>query len=715
MAGIAPPPPGFEIVGSDVPDPPAGFEIQKPMAAPADYGIDFGQPVEKVRAAVARLPAEQRQGAIKAWAQDYVAREHKSSPTMMAMADKFRQFVRGFPVGSWMDEFSAGANHALFGTPTDEGLAYQRERDRYADENSSVIGRLPLIGDVTTGGLTKLAGGLVSAPMAPMPGAGASLLGTMGRTAAAGAGYGALYGAGEGDNAHDRMSNAALGAVVGGGVGLAAPAVSRGVANAVSTARDAVRPLPGRLAGMSRGAADKVLEDVNAARLFEPGPQNYDAQALRLGEQGMLADMGADLTSAAGGLATKPQVRATIATPIVERSAGSLARLERAVNMAVGRQMSVPDVIERLRANGRNSAAPLYNQFHSTPVKPSEALHGILDRARAAGAYDKARRAMQVDGFDPVETFYQGYPNSGVNNAGLNARFLDYVKRSVDDMAGAATRSGEREEARRFTTLARDLRTEVDRILSPNDPAQSIWARARQASGETLRLEDAHEAGQRAFSKSLSYDQMVHDMRRYTPAERMFYRLGARSQLHEVADAASTRFGPNGETAMMRTMGSRQADRKLRVLSTSPQAGANLSRVRDAEARFAATDQRLLGNSETASRKEQAKRWKLDANDDAMHNITLEGMVFGPAKSIVNSLLNGALSARRVREATDAARMLVARGGDRDAIVAGLRTYNATRGVSQAHRTAIQLIINRLVHGSRAPIIDARAVDLSTP
>ena len=625
-----------------------------------------------------------------------VAALHEKHPYLMTGYDKVRQFVRGTPVGSWIDEIGAAIPGSGPGSSYAERLGFQRALDRYADDNSTKVGSLPLIGDVTTGGLTKLAGGVASAPFAPIA-RGASTLGSMVKGGLSAAGYGTLYGAGEGENASERVGNAATGAAIGGVLGAAAPPLARGFGNAVEALSNTLRPNPSELAGVSRKAVRNVLDDANADRLFEPGAQSYRNQAARMGDEAMLADMGANLQEHAGGLATKPGISSAVARPIMARSEGAAGRLDNAVSGAMGPPTNVPQMIENLVAAGRRDASPHYDAFYNTTIKPTDRLVSLLHRVPKA-AYEKARQLMEMEGLNAAE----------IGNTG---RMIDLIKRALDDVG-----QGEIDQFRRTTNigrvynnLARDLTAEVDRILSPKNPAQSVWAKARKASGDSKKLQEAFEEGQKAFSRNLSHDQMVYDMARMSPQERTLYMAGARSQIHEAMDTAANRSGSSAATAGMRTLGSRTADRKLRDLAITPDAGRNLSNVRDAEAAFANTADGVLRNSKTAVRTEQGKRYTLDANDTGMHNLTLEGMVAGPLKWAANVLTKGAISASRIKAATDAAEMLVAQGVRRDEIVNGLIRFRQMQGITAAQRHAATVLVNRLIHGGRGALIDSKA------
>ena len=207
---------------------------------------------------------------MKQRALDQVSAERKASPMMTAVDDTVRNLARGTGIGSFLDEANAATAsilpEMLGGRPYDEALAYQRAKNELADKESTVVGKLPVIGDVTVGGLTKLAGGIASAPVTPMARVfqGATLAPRVGNAALTGAGYGALYGAGEGEGMADRATDAAMGAAIG-----------RNKPKAISAAALPTSRVKGvlpffRASSILRGVASSVLDSRSSGPAMPP-------------------------------------------------------------------------------------------------------------------------------------------------------------------------------------------------------------------------------------------------------------------------------------------------------------------------------------------------------------------------------------------------------------------------------------------------------------
>jgi len=698
------------------------------------FGLDVTQPVETVRAAIAQLPEDKRKKATDLWADHYVATEHRGGK---GIENVVRGMARGTPVGSWLDEASAGTIGLLntvtggkLGAPYDESLAYYRARDRQFDTENPK----------TSMGL-QIGGAVASAPFTPMltPFRGVSMLGKMGNAAATGATYGTVYGAGLGeDGLGDRATEAAKGLALGAGVGAAAAPVATGLANAYKYTRDALRPLPPELAGMSRGAVQRVNRALQDDQLYIPAPSinnvppppgamanYYPAQAKALGREGMLADMGANLTGQAAGLATTPgRGKEIVKSALQQRAAGAKDRIATDTNQVLGPARDLVQVEEAMTRAANNRANPLYEQFYQTAVKPSENLYGLLDRAKAAGAFDRAQKLMQVDGFDPADLFYQKHAKKGPDNAALNGRSLDYIKRAVDDLAGEAERSGSRESLRRYSSLAKGIRDEVDRALSPQDPTKSIWAQARSAAGEGLQFSEALDEGRKAFSRGTNIDQMRADLRGMNNLQRDAYREGARGQIRDIMGNAATAAGENGASAARRALGSDFAREKLGMV-TQPQRyqagvvppppntgdpGRLIARL-DAETRFAGTANDVLGNSKTAERLAAQKEIPNPASRDEIigdlgRRDWSGALMQGGAKAL-NAMMGGAINARNARITEDMARLLTAQGKERDTFARAIMGYGNSRAVTQAQKDNLERILNKLLQAPRQHVISS--------
>lgn len=658
--------------------------------------IDFTQSNKKVRAAISLLPKDQRDVAMQRWADVYVAKEREAGKGSIGqyVGDTVRNLARGTPVGSFLDEANA-ATASLFGGSYDESLAYQRAMDRAVDLESTKLGKLPVIGDVTVGGATKLAGGIASAPITPIVNAmrGSALLPRMVNGLASGAIYGSAYGAGLGEGQEDRAIKGAVGAAVGGVGGAAIPAVAAGASRASELVRSAA-PTPRALREFDPRAVAAVRRALeNDLSTTVPGRTPTTAYGLRagqLGDEGMLADMGPNMQNQAGAIASMPGPgMARVNRSLRSRAAGAQGRINRDVDAALGPRVNIVDAEQTAIRNAAQAARPMYQQFETTTIPLNTQIQSAIRRAShlPGNILDKAERAIRARGSNPTM-----------------ARFLDEVKKAVDDVASAADRAGKRNLSSTASQIARDLRSGIDEGLSPGNPQQSIYAQARRASGDGFQFSEGLEAGQKAFAKDLSPDQMRADLSNMVPIQRNAYQAGARSQIRDVMGNASTKFGENSAAKGRALLGSDHARGKLNLLTT-PDRSRQLVRRLDAESDFDATYQNVLQNSKTAIRQAAQKEFPPPSDGSGAANElgkkTVAGLSMEMGYRALNGLLNGALNERRIAVARDAAEILVSQGGSRNRIASGLLMQARRAGVAQQRREALERLAEMVMRGSQ--------------
>lgn len=229
------------------------------------------------KAAIEKLPAESRERARDMWADTIVARERASGGAMQRVDDSVRRIVGAVPgIGTWSDEIAARANSMLGGPDYDMGVALERARTRAIDKTETTkLATLPVVGDVTTGGLEKAVGtigGAVALPFARVM-EGAGLVPTAVNVATNAGVTGFVQGAGEGTDAASRLAkgaaagatDTAAGLVLGGAIGKFAgkgsPEYIRNITDSNDTARAAQAvgvELPRVAAGTKNGAEMQV-------------------------------------------------------------------------------------------------------------------------------------------------------------------------------------------------------------------------------------------------------------------------------------------------------------------------------------------------------------------------------------------------------------------------------------------------------------------------
>lgn len=224
---------------------------------PQNFDIDWSKPIPEVRAAIARLPTEQRQAALRQWADAYVANEREGRRNrggvygdLNAGSDAIRNVSRGTLVGSWLDEANAltqDVAHRVSGgrvaAPYAEAIEYERAQDRAIDKE---------LGLGATA--TQVVGGLASG--GPVIAGAKTLAGRVGRGSLMGALHGYVYGSGNAEGDLSERNEAGLQALpIGVALGGAIPVGIAGAGRVAGAVGDAVSPTLARWGTDIRGTA----------------------------------------------------------------------------------------------------------------------------------------------------------------------------------------------------------------------------------------------------------------------------------------------------------------------------------------------------------------------------------------------------------------------------------------------------------------------------
>lgn len=719
------------------------------------FNYSPGEMRESVRARIAKLPQEQRAAALQEWADQYVRVERKKEAGLVQnVTDKLRNVAQGVPVlGSYLDEANAATADIVhrvtggsYGAPYDEAKAYQDATDRAINADATHLftvptnrwtgGTLPDI-PVSTADVARLAGTASVAKALPMITAmrGETIIPATVNSLVNGVAYGALHGSGEGNSLEERGVNALFGGAVGGAIGSVAPALSRGVANVYGAARNAVTPLPDPLKPYSRQAINNVRTAAIDDGVIDPSasanrsaPAAYDTQAIRLGPESTLADMGPNLASEAGGIASLPGrgkklIGETLGRTQTEgRRGGASERIKSDADLVLGPAQNTVEAEMQARAIGSQRAKPFYDQFYKTEIKPTEQLIELLHRI-PEGIWRDAQQLARAEGVELRQVINTG-------------RGIDLLKRGLDDYVKSLERGTNAHRV--FSGLTRDIVAETDRILSPQNPATSPWARARSESGDWIQFREGMESGREAFKSGTHPDQMRADLGRASPMMRSGYEVGARAQVRDIIGNSATSFGPNGDSAARRALGSEYARQKLDIIAdrtplrrsatTEPEPTTSINQVSggatdytrvdparltnrlDTESTFEGTRQKVLGNSVTAERTAAQKRYVAPGEAGRLPGSreSLYGDVKYAIGRAVNALSGNFLAERALIRAADAAEMLMAQGAKRDEIAHALIRFSRQERASAEVKRAIERVGKDLLAAARTEAIERR-------
>ncbi len=466
----------------------------------------------------------------------------------------------------------------LSGRRIREERAAQAQRDDQ-DPAASTVGRVAgaLTGAV---GLTKAGAPL----MASLP-ADASLLAKTAQSAKAGALYSGLYGLGSGTDLKDRAEQGTTAALTGAAIGAAIPGVSSVVAAATKPVRDAVK-------GYFRPetfANQKIAERLSAAGL---DPDQAAAKMART--PGLsLADVGGKTTQ--NLLKTTTNIpgpaQARVATQLAQKAMQQGDRIRSNIKALFADPDGYLTAKDKIAADAKKLAAPLYKQAYETPVPFTEALEKILQTPAGKAALANASR-IAANEQQPFQQFFINMVDdtTGTIRRVPDARGWDYIKRGFDDVIDANKAAG---TFGKMNNEGRVISALKDRMLHEIDAANPSYAAARKVWSDQASLDRALQSGQEAMGQSPEATKQA--MASMSQAEKEAFKIG-------VADALRTKIGTAGFThnALLKFFSSRDQLANLRAAFDNDEQFAAFRTAMFAEARKRSTYNTVTGNSSTA-------------------------------------------------------------------------------------------------------------------
>lgn len=482
-------------------------------------------------------------------------------------------------------------------------------------------------------------------------------------------------------------------AVVGGVLGAAGPPVARGIANAREVIANRFGGVPDPLQPFHRNAVQRVGSALDADNLDNLA---YQQQAANLGREGMIADMGPTAQMATARIARNPgEGRGIVTGALDRRQAGAQQRIDADVTGALGPRRNMPEYVRQQRENYSRLAQPHYQQLDAADIPLTPQLEDILRRSEAMGATAKAQQWMAQEGL-PIQR----------RDGTVSGRFLQYVKEAVDDVAGTAVRSGERNAARRSSTVARELRDTVDNILAPGRPEQSPWFQGRAIYGQGAEGADAAELGSKVFTQKRDPNQVADELGDLSLYGQDLYRMGARNDLRQIAGRAATAYGPNADTALRRSLSNDFNRQNVEQITQSRPAAERLARRIAAETAFAETNDAAQRNSITSTMQAAEELVPTPRGSNVFENEGKKGVsgkAYELALRLADWLAGGRIDARTNTITRDMARLLTAQGQTRDEIAEAFFRLRQRRGVNRDRAAALERAINAARIASQGP------------
>ena len=359
--------------------------------------------------------------------------------------------------------------------------------------------------------------------------------------------------------------DAALTGLGGAAVGGIAPSLFAGAGKVIGA-------LTGKNTPKAVGNVARALTDDG----INPGA--VSAQLANLGPEAMLMDLGPNLQSQAGALAAVPgSGQKTIRDAVTGRAsaAAKSARVGADVDATIGQGPDLDLLKKQIVMDQKAAATPLYDAVRDEPIPLGGAFQFVLQTPLGKDAFRKAAVLAANDG-KPV-------------NNGLTVGLVDYAKQALDDIAEAAKRAGNNNDARQAAGMARLLRTEADKIV----PGYKL---AREAFAGPAAVMDAIDAGASIFAKDITPAQLERSLTAMTAGERLAFLDGARSHIEGQLGTAV-----NDALSLRNMFKKGWNEQKLRIVLGDDVADDMMKRI-NREIVFAKTANVVEGNSETARR-----------------------------------------------------------------------------------------------------------------
>ncbi len=429
-----------------------------------------------------------------------------------------------------------------------------------------------------------------------------------------GAAEGAAFGAGTALPG-ERLEGAGKGALIG---GVGTPLFA-GATNVTSTVFSPVaRRLRESLVGTPKNKA--VREVLGAMDADDITPNEAFALLKDMGPEATLADIGENLGRLTRVSASQTGVSAGKARRFLdERQLGQQMRLRQAARSAVGSNDFDKGIIEIV--NGAESqAADLYREAYSQVVDISPQMMELMSRPAMKSARRKATTILRNEGFDP-----------DLNGDITDVRYLDAVKRALDDQIGVANRQGNRNQSRILTNLKGQFVSEIDNQVP-------IYAQARSVFGGEAAIRDAAELGRTMFrSNKLRVSDVTEQVQGMGEGELQALRIGF---LDDLAETLSKQ-GETRNTAK-RLVEVPRFKQMAQLVFPDKDALQQFMNRASAESTFSQTRNLVLGGSPTA--RIQADRL---AATDSITGLLFEGMTnpsMGIAQAIRSTMNNSRLT-----------------------------------------------------------------------
>lgn len=318
-----------------------------------------------------------------------------------------------------------------------------------------------------------------------------------------GSAEGAAYGAGTAQPG-ERLAGAGQGAILG---GTATPVVGAAGSATMSVLRPAAKRLGDALLGSPRNKA--VREIMSALDADDITRDEAIALMRQMGPNAVLADIGPTTQRAGRAVTSQMGPGASQARRFLDtRQRQQQMQLQQAARRAAGADdfdSGIIDIVNR----AESEAGPIYDEVFEQVLDVTPAMLDYLKRPAMITARRRAGAMLRNEGF-----------STEIVDDVTDVRYMDAIKRALDDQIGSAVRAGNNNQARVLTTLKRDFVSELDSQVPRYAEARNVF------SGESA-MREAAELGRTVFSNNrIGQNDAMELFTQMTDSERQAARIG---------------------------------------------------------------------------------------------------------------------------------------------------------------------------------------------
>lgn len=384
-------------------------------------------------------------------------------------------------------------------------------------------------------------------------------------------------------------------AIIGGLVGGGAPLLAEGVRSGTNALANAFWPRQGALKGINSTALSKLVGAMEGET-----PESVAAARERMGPAGFLGDLNTGMTDLAGGIADTPggPGKQIIREAYRNRAGQQPSRIDQALTDASVPKSNIEDFKGFLTETRKAASDPLYEQFRSMQVHPTDALKAMIPRLEKAGAFNMAEELSGIHG-EPIN---KAFFTTGPQKEFPTTQSWDYVKRGLDRRIDQAYTAGDKTLARSLVGLKNDMMAEIEKT-----PAGKVWKQARTEFADRSAILDQIEAGRDTFlggRSGLSVDELKEELKGLKGPELYARIVGMRGAADQVMGDTM-----RGDTTLRNKFLAPNNQEKLRLLLGEKKA-AKLIKSMEQEKYLSEQTQNVAGGSQTTPKAERVNALK---------------------------------------------------------------------------------------------------------